>query len=303
MDWTSGWIVVILFGVMGAFGLVPVLARGSVQYPVTQWALLILLGGAGACILTGGLIKAAKRHRLTTPSGRIAEGKGVAQREEYHHTSASRAKDRDDSVFSDSGSKSWNEYYPVVDFLSEGGKAVRFEGSDSGTDQPRIKTGTPVKVYYDPRNPSTAFIGTFSEKWMGPLAMSLAGLIFLISGLAGFALSARALAAEPAEARTPQAIERVISEDGVASTQFPVHIQGTIVRADVLRVQVPPPYTFICKAVRPGGSTAEEFRTRSIPYRPGNGWVGRIVEIYLDSKDPPAYYVFLGLLLAILSDR
>jgi hypothetical protein len=296
MEWSS-WVVVILFGVMGGFGLVPVMAKGSAHYPVMQWILLVALGGPGACILAFGLWKAAKHHRLTTSSGRVAEGKVVDQHRVYRHIAASRAKDRDDSVFSDSGSKSWDDVYPIVEFLSEEGKAVRFQGIICGKDKPAIKTGTVVKVYYDPRNPSTAFIGTFMEMGLLPLSISVAGLVLLLGGLAGFALSARALGAHLALDRDPEAIERVVEEDNAAAGIYTVHFQGTIDRAEVLRVQLPPPYTFVCKAVRPGASTAEEFRTRSIPWKPGNAWLGRTIDIYLKPDDPTAYYVPVGSLL------
>jgi hypothetical protein len=45
---------------------------------------------------------------------------------------------------------------------------------------PSFRVGDQVKVYYDKQNPSNALIGTFSELWFPPLALSFFTAIFFI---------------------------------------------------------------------------------------------------------------------------
>jgi len=212
MEGIIGWILVSIFGGIGAIRLVPILARGSLRWPVTQWVLLIVVGGAGVCILTVALLRTAKHYLLTTSRGQVAEGRVVDQRQEYV-TLTHSSRNRDDGLFKDTGSSSWSRYYPIVEFHPGEGNAVRFQGRVYGSSQPMIATGAKVKVYYDPGNPSHACIGTFSELWLKPLVMSVAGLIFLISGTLGFVAGGRVLAAALAEARRPETIEQQIQDD------------------------------------------------------------------------------------------
>jgi len=296
MEGIIGWILVSIFGGIGAIRLVPLLAKGSLRWPMTQWVLLILLGGAGACILTVALFRTARHCLLTTLRGRVTEGTVVDQRKEYvtiTHTS----RNRDDRLFSETGRSSWVRHYPIVEFQSGEGKSVRFEGSVYGSDKPMIATGTTVKLYYDPGNPSNACIGTFSELWLRPLVMSVAGLIFLVSGAWGFVASGRVLEAFLAEARSPEALERQLQDDLRESYNYPVHFRGTIDRMNTLDVQGPALYEFVCKGVKPGGTAAEEFRSPSFPFNPGTGIVGRPVDIYLDPTVPGRYYVPMGALM------
>jgi len=296
MEGIIGWILVSIFGGIGAISLVPILARGSLRWPVTQWVLLIVVGGAGACILTVALFRTAKHYLLTTSRGRMTEGIVVDQRKEYV-TITHSSRNRDDSLFSDTGSSSWSRYYPIVEFHSEEGTPVRFQGRVYGTSKPMIATEAKVKVYYDPRKPSNACIGTFSELWLRPLVMSVAGLIFLISGALGFVAGGRVLTAALAEARSPETIERQIQDDVRESYNYTVHLQGTIDRVQALDGHGPALYEFICKCVKPGGTTPEEFRSVSFPFNPGAGFVGRTVDIYFDPKEPGRYYVPMGALM------
>jgi len=296
MEGIIGWILVSIFGGIGAIRLVPLLAKGSLRWPVTQWVLLIVVGGAGACILTVALFRTARHCLLTTRRGRVAEGRVVDQRKEYVTvTHASRS--RDDRLFSEMGSSSWVRQYPIVEFHSEEGSAVRFEGSVYGSGKPMIPTGATVNVYYDPGNPSRACIGTFLELWLRPLVMSLAGLIFLVSGASGYVASGRVLANFLAEARSPEALERQLQDDLRESYNYPVHFQGTIDRLHALDGQGPALYEVVCKGIKPGGSSPEEFRSPSFPFKPGASLVGRPVDIYLDPKEPGRYYVPMGALM------
>ncbi|HEV3027969.1 MAG TPA: DUF3592 domain-containing protein [Planctomycetota bacterium] len=296
MEGIVGWILVSIFGGIGAISLVPMLARGSLRWPAIQWVLLIAVGGAGACILTVAIFRTAKHYLLTSSRGRVTEGRVVDQRKEYV-TLTHSSRNRDDTLFQNTGSSSWVRYHPVVEFHPEDGKTVRFQGRVYGSDKAMIPTGAMVRVYYDPGNPSSACIGTFSELWLRPLVMSVAGLVALVSGVLGFVASGRVLAAAAAEARSPEALERQVQDDLRESYNYPVHIQGTIDRVQALDVRGPALYEFVCKGVRPGGSGPEEFRSVSFPFKPGTGFVDRTVEIYLDPQEPGRYYLPMGALM------
>jgi len=296
MEGIVGWILVSIFGGIGAISLVPTLAKGSSRWPAIQWVLLMVVGGAGACLLAVGLFRIAKHYRLTTSRGRMTEGRVVDQHKEYV-TLTHSSRNRDDTLFSDTKSSSWVRYSPIVDFHTEDGKPVRFQGRVSAPSKPLIATGATVRVYYDPGNPANACIGTFSELWLRPLVMALAGLVFLVSGVLGFVASGRVLSAALAEARSPETLERLVQDDLRESYNFKVHIQGTIDRVQALGGHGPPLYEFICKGVRPGATTAEEFRSVSIPFKPGSDFVGRTVDIYLDPEEPGRYYLPMGSLM------
>ncbi|HVR84634.1 MAG TPA: DUF3592 domain-containing protein [Planctomycetota bacterium] len=296
MEGIVGWVLVSIFGGLGAIRLVPLFAKGSLKWPAIQWVLLAVVGGAGACILTVALFRTAKHYLLTTASGRVTEGKVVDQHKEYV-TLTHSSRNRDDSLFQSTGRSSWVRYHPVVEFQPEEGNPVRFQGKVYGTEKPMIATGAPVRVYYEPGNPSNACIGTFSELWLRPLAMSLAGLMFLVAGVLGFVASGRVQAAALAEARSPEALERQVQDDLRESYNYPVHVQGTIDRVEALDVQGPALYEFICRAVKPGGTDPEEFRSVSIPFQPGPGFVGRTVEIYFNPQEPGTYYLPMGALM------
>jgi hypothetical protein len=300
MEGIVGWGLVSVFGGLAAIRLVPLLARGSLRWPVLQWILLIVFGGAGACILAVALFRTAKHYLLTSSRGRVAEGRVVDQKKEYvtitHNTRA-----RDDTLFQEPGRSSWVRYQPVVEFHPEEGKAVRFQGRVYGTEKPMIATGAAVRVYYDPGNPSNACIGTFSELWLRPLVMSVAGLVLLASGVLGFVASGRVLAAVLVDARSPETLERMVQDDLRESSNFTIHIRGTIDRSQAVEIEGPPLYEFICKGVKPGGAAPEEFRSQSFPFKPGPGFVGRAVDIYLDPMEPGRYYVPMGELMKELA--
>jgi hypothetical protein len=295
MEGIVGWVVVGILGGIGAFSLVPLLVRGSLQWPAIQWAVLVVLGGVGACILMTGLVWIARCYRLTGSGGRVAEGRVVGQRKEFitiTHNSRSRM---DDDHFGDTNRSSWVRYYPIVEFRPEEGEAARMEGRVYGTGRPMLETGRVVRVFYDPRHPSSrAVLDTFYETWLRPLVVSGAGLILLVAGIWGYLASGRALAASQAEARSPEALERQTERDSQAARQYELRVQGTIDRFERADVTGPAQYRFVCKAVRPGEKQPEEFPSEAFPFEPGSGFGGRPVEIFFDREDPLIYYVPLG---------
>jgi hypothetical protein len=58
-------------------------------------------------------------------------------------------------------------YSPVIEFKANG-QTHSFEG-DNASDPPAYEVGEVVNVIYDPSNPSTAQINTWSERWLFPI--------------------------------------------------------------------------------------------------------------------------------------
>lgn len=145
-----------------------------------KWILLILFGAVGAGALWGGLSWGIKRYQLL--SGRLmAPGRVVDQAE---HEAPARTL-----------SRSYREdragYYPIVEFETGEGETIRFQGTTGGRGKPIMETGTQVTVVYDSVDPSSAMIVEFKQAWLGPLVLSVSGLVFLLMGVSGFILIGR----------------------------------------------------------------------------------------------------------------
>ena len=156
--------------------------------------------------------------------------------------------------------------------------------------KPVIDTGTEVSVVYNPANPSEALIGDFTQTWLGPLVVSVAGLVFILMGIGAFSLmgdSDRAFAE----------VDRQAQKDKLVFRQDTVRIRGTIDRVQKLSGSGHPRYVLICKGLRPGESFEEEFVSEHFTFEPDSSFVGRTVEIVLDPGDRKFYLVELGLLL------
>jgi len=180
-------------------------------------------------------------------------------------------------------------YYPVVEFVATSGKTVRFTGSSGGVGEPIIETGTEVKVMYDPAAPSNARIKSFSQFWLGPLAMAVAGLIFLLMGVGGFFLIG-------GHDRSMAEGEAMLNRSMlVFNPEAPV-VQGTIIRIEE-RPENSGRYFFIVQAHRPDAPMYEEFASAHFTFDPGRIFIGRQVDVRLDPADRDNYYVNIDPLL------
>ncbi|NTV47862.1 MAG: DUF3592 domain-containing protein [Chlorobiales bacterium] len=74
-------------------------------------------------------------------------------------------------------------YYPVVEFRTESGETVQFRGGAGNAGGPQIQTGTTVDVLYDPSKPSQAQINSFVQYWLGPLGITVMGLVIMAMGV------------------------------------------------------------------------------------------------------------------------
>ncbi len=68
-------------------------------------------------------------------------------------------------------------HYPVVEFKTNRGETIRFEGLS--TSPPPLK-GTLVPVLYSPNDPKNARINTFVDRWLFPSLFTPLGLVMLL---------------------------------------------------------------------------------------------------------------------------
>lgn len=128
-----------------------------------HWAFLL----AGLAVQAGALLLARSSLRRLHAGGRT-RGQVVANEEEWVSSASGPGR-----MF----------HFPVVSFTTLNGEKRTFR-STTGEGRPKA-VGSEVPVLYDPENPSGATLGTFKALWLFPVALSLAGMPFLILGLTG----------------------------------------------------------------------------------------------------------------------
>lgn len=73
-------------------------------------------------------------------------------------------------------------YVPVVEFRTGDGRVVRFTDSLFGSIPPTYKAGDKVRVVYDPKDPQTARIRSWSRLWLGSAILMIGGLVPVVVG-------------------------------------------------------------------------------------------------------------------------
>jgi hypothetical protein len=68
---------------------------------------------------------------------------------------------------------------PIVEFKTNAGKTVVFEGTVDSILQNICNSGEVVEIIYDPNNPEHAVINTFAELWFAPLLSWVIGVGFI----------------------------------------------------------------------------------------------------------------------------
>ncbi|MDO1451473.1 DUF3592 domain-containing protein [Rhodocytophaga aerolata] len=93
-------------------------------------------------------------------------------------------------VRKDRSSKGGRTFYPIVEFIDQQGKSIRFNSSFSSS-PPAYEVGELVEVYYDYNNPYQAEIKGFFPQWLAVLISSTMGLIFSTIGIVILSISGR----------------------------------------------------------------------------------------------------------------
>ena len=75
-------------------------------------------------------------------------------------------------------------YDPVIRFTTADGRQVTFT-DPQGSNPPSNKVGETVQVIYPAGAPQEARLNSFLDFWLSPLALTVFGAFFLISGIGG----------------------------------------------------------------------------------------------------------------------
>jgi hypothetical protein len=232
-----------------------------------KWMVLVIFGGMGLTALIGGLAWGAKRIFLYK-NGVAATGVVV---ETYQSSST------------DSDGHSSVSYYPVVEFRTSDGRTCRFKGS-TGSSSPDFEDGAVVKLRYNPSDPNEAQLTNFSQFWLGPVAITAAGLIALFLGIGSFIMLGEG-------DNGFAGIKALMQRQMLANMKDAVRIEGHI---KYVKQKAPGKYVFVCSAQRPGSGFEDEFESDVFDFNPGNEFAGRSVTVCLDPYHKGKYTVELG---------
>ncbi len=253
-----------------------------------KWLVLIAFGGIGLATLAGGLLWGWNRLPLFQHG--VHTTGTVAGQEETLSTRSGSVSNRVASPFG------VINYNPIVEFTDANGENFRFVGSTGGGGRPVIETGSEVEVIYDPADPHQAQIASFKQFWLGPLVVTVCGLIFLLMGAGSFFLT------RDNDRSMEELADMMQRERLLFSSEAPI-VSGTIIRAEE-RPAGSGRYVFICRGIRPGGVFDEEFVSDFLPFDPGPGYRGRNVIIHTDPANQNGYFVNIDALLPeIMNDR
>ena len=247
-----------------------------------KWIVLILFGALGLASLVGGLVWAKMRYDLTQ-QGLLTEGTVVGQHEvKESHTNTTRRMSNYNRVRTG--------YYPIVEFLTNDGQTVRVTGTSGGGGDELLETGTRIGVIYNPLNPSDALIVDFTQAWLGPIVLAVAGTLLLLMAAGSFHLMG-------VVDRDTGKIGVMMEQDRIALNPNRIVVKAKVDRVETLNEGASERYIIICVGTPPGDQTAREFRSQPIPFAPGKQILGKRVSVYLDPDDDTRYLVEVAGLL------
>lgn len=246
-----------------------------------KWLVLFLFGALGLAALTGGLIWAKNRYDLTQ-RGVFTRGTVVGQHEEKGYTPTRRRMGSYNRVRTG--------HYPIVEFTTNDGQTVRVTGTSGGSGAELMQTGTQVGVIYDPNNPSDALIVDFTQAWLGPLVLTVAGALFLLMAIGSFYFMGMV-------DRDMARVGAMMEQDRIALNPQRIVIDAKVDRVEETGEGRQKRYVLVCVGKKPGTPFTHEFRSEPVPFDPGAKVVGKKVKVYLDPEDEGRYLVEVGGLL------
>ena len=249
-----------------------------------KWVALIIFGGLGAGVLAGGLLWGFRRQALWR-EGRRTTGTVVAQEK---HT---------DTTDQDGSEVKEVSYYPVIEFEALGGEKVRFTGSTGRGKRPDFRLGAPVDVIYDPAHPARAQIASFSQFWLGPLTLIIAGAIFLAMGIGSFFLI------RGSDEVLGEAFQKRVDRDMLVFQPDAIRIRGQIANFHPNPADDGKTSILICTGRITENEPETLFDSDAVPAELAGSLVGRPVMITIDPRDHDKYLVELGPLLSGSAER
>ena len=181
---------------------------------------------------------------------------------------------------SSSSSGSSTTYRPVVEFTTATGKHIEFVSS-VGSSPPSHSVGEAVTVLYNPADPYSARIKSFSQLWFGFLIVFFLGLVFAVIGLGMVFVRTRG---RKRAAWLRQHGRRVkTAYKGVELNQS-------------LRVNGRSPYQIISQSPDPASNTVRVFESENIWFDPSEYIKGETIDVLVDPSDPKKYVMDISFL-------
>jgi hypothetical protein len=172
-----------------------------------------------------------------------------------------------------------NSYYPVVEFTSPEGIAVRFKYNVSSS-PPMFEVGEKVRVIFDPKRPGDVTIDSWLS-WLLQGIFLFIGLIFLGIGVGVTILLVRG------------------GNRGARLKMTGRKVQAQVVGVikGWLRVNNRPSYRIVCKWMDPMIGKERLYKSELLWFDPSNQ-VGPMVDVFVDMANSKIYYVDISFLKA-----
>lgn len=170
-------------------------------------------------------------------------------------------------------------YYPVIEFTTADGRAMRFE-SATGSNPSMYRQGQEVKVLYNPADPARAMIDSVMELWFAPMLLGFIGLLF---SAIGFGVGVIQLAKKNKKdwllshgVRIQTVVKKVSLDSGISENGIS-------------------PYIIISQYMDENTRKIYIFESESIWYDPTE-FVGESVTVLVDPANYKKYYMDLSFL-------
>lgn len=178
------------------------------------------------------------------------------------------------------GDKGETMYKPVVRWKDPGGRERTFTGSVASS-PPSYSRGEKVSLRYDPANPESARLDSFTENWLLPLIFGLLGSVFTAIGVGAGVYAWRkkkALAWLRANGTRVQAKFTGADYD----TSYKVNGRS--------------PWRLTAQWQNPATGTIHTFRSDAIWFDPAGCVKGETLEVLINKDNPSMYHLDLSFL-------
>jgi hypothetical protein len=240
-----------------------------------KWVCLLAFGGVGLGALAAGLIWGSKRFQLHKNGVPV---KGVVV--ELARSSSTETVD--------GRTRRTTSIYPLVEFTPADGRPRRFQGS-TGSSSPDYAVGQSVDVIYHREDPDQAQLADFTQFWLGPAAITVFGLFFLVFGFAGFFLI------DGSDRTFGPAFHARMNRGRLYELKKGLKLKGVVREVEHEDGE----WMLLVEASVPGG--APSVFLAPVAFDPGRVQ-GKPVEVYVDPQDKDAYYVHVDPLFAPEAD-
>jgi len=167
-------------------------------------------------------------------------------------------------------------YHPRVRFRTAEGQSIEFV-SKTGSNPPKYSVNQTVKVLYNPRQPSEAYINSFAPLWFTTVLLAVLGLAFM-SPAFGYSIWRRLSDRKAAWLR----------ENG---RRLQAEIKSVELRAN-FEMNGRHPYRIVCQWLDPARNEVHVFHSKNIWFDPAEFLQGKTaLNVWIDPNNPRRFLV------------